>query len=74
MCLAVPLRIESIDGTRAVCDACGVSRDVRLDLVPLAKFGDYILSHAGFAIEILDPAQAQENLAAIREAFDAGRV
>ena len=74
MCLAVPLRIESIDGTRAVCDACGVSRDVRLDLVPQAKCGDYILSHAGFAIELLDPAQAQENLAAIREAFDAERV
>ena len=74
MCLAVPLRIESIDGTRAVCDACGVSRDVRLDLVPQAKWGDYILSHAGLASEILDPAQAQENLAAIREAFDAGRV
>lgn len=71
MCLAVPLRIVSLDGVQAVCESCGVSRRVRTDFVPQAKVGDYVLSHAGFAIEILEEEQARLNLEAIRETIDA---
>lgn len=51
MCLGVPGKIVSIDGSFAVVDFWGVTRQVNLDLVdvPVAP-GDYILNHVGFAI------------------------
>lgn len=71
MCVALPMKIESIEGTEAVCDAGGVKRRIRVDLVPQAAVGDYILSHAGFAIEVLEEQRAEENLAALREVLHA---
>jgi hydrogenase expression/formation protein HypC len=71
MCLAVPLRIVSIDGATAVCESCGVTRSVRLDFIDTPAVGDYILCHAGFAIEKLDRRMALENLEAIEEMLHA---
>ena len=45
----------------------GVKRDASLDLVANAKVGDYVLVHAGFAIEIVDEAQAKKTLDLVRE-------
>ena len=45
----------------------GVKRDASLDLVANAKIGDYVLVHAGFAIEIVDEAQAKKTLDLVRE-------
>ena len=71
MCLAVPLKIVEINGKEAVGQVDGVRRPLRLDLVPKAKLDDYVMVHAGFAIEILSPQRAKENLSAIMEAANA---
>ncbi len=73
MCLAVPGRIIEIDGTTAKIDFGGVTREANLMLVPEATVGDYVLIHAGFAIQQLDEAEAQETLRLFGEvarAFD----
>ena len=67
MCLAIPARIETIDENNvAQCDIMGVKRDCALDLTPQAKEGDYVLIHAGFAIEVVDEQAAQETLELVR--------
>lgn len=73
MCLAVPMRIAELNGSEAVCDLDGVKRRIRVDFIKNPAIGDYIISHAGFAIEKLAKEQAELNLAAIREVSDASR-
>ena len=48
-------------------DILGVKREVALDLTPAARVGDYVLVHAGFAIEIVSEDFAQETLDLIKE-------
>jgi len=67
MCLAVPLRIISIEGTLAAVEMGGVRRDISLALTPEARVGDYVLVHTGFAITLLDEAEALETLALFDE-------
>jgi hydrogenase expression/formation protein HypC len=67
MCLAIPGRIIDVEGTTARVDFGGVTRDADLTLVPGAASGDYVLVHAGFAIQRLDEAEAEETLALFRE-------
>lgn len=73
MCLAVPLKIVSLegDGKHAVGEAAGLTQKVRVDFLPGITMGDYVMVHAGFAIEKLTPEQAAENLACIEEAIHA---
>ncbi|MBQ8506919.1 MAG: HypC/HybG/HupF family hydrogenase formation chaperone [Clostridia bacterium] len=73
MCLAVPLKIVEINGKDAVGERHGIRRNIRLDFTESAQLGDYVIAHAGFAIEKMDAAQAEANLAAIREVEDALR-
>lgn len=67
MCLAVPGRISEIEGTTAQVDFGGVTREASLVLVPAAAAGDYVLVHAGFAIEVLNEEEAKETLSLFRE-------
>ena len=67
MCLAVPMRIIEIDGSRAKTEVGGVLYQANLDFLSDVKVGDYIIVHAGFAIEKLDEIVALENLAAWQE-------
>ncbi len=62
MCLAVPMKIVEIKGLDAVAELQGVRRRVRLDLVEDCRVGDYVLIHAGFAIEKLDEEEAKKSL------------
>ena len=55
MCLAVPLRIVSVDGKWAVGQANGLTQNLRVDFLPGIAPGDYVMVHAGFAIEKLTP-------------------
>ena len=64
MCLAVPGIITSVKDNNAEVDFSGVKRSVSLDLVPDARKNDYVLVHAGFAIQVLEPAEAEETSAA----------
>ena len=71
MCLAVPLKLTEIHGKDAVGEALGVQRAVRVDFIPEPKVGDYVIVHAGFAIERLPEQQAMEDLEAWEEVRDA---
>lgn len=71
MCLAVPLKIVSVEGKQAVGEAAGLTQKLRVDFLPDVRPGDYVMVHAGFAIEQLSEQQARENLACIQEALDA---
>ena len=71
MCLAIPALIKSIDGEQAEVDIEGVTRDVSLQLTPDARVGDYVLLHTGYAISIIDAAEAEETLKLLRQMAEA---
>lgn len=73
MCLAVPLKVVEINGKEAVAEIESVRRRIRIDFVPTVKPGDYVIVHAGFAIECLDEQRAKENIEAMLEVADAAR-
>ena len=62
MCLAMPMKIKNIDGNSAECEAGGLTQKVRIDFVSDARPGDYLMVHAGFAIEKMTEKEALENL------------
>jgi hydrogenase expression/formation protein HypC len=70
MCLAIPMQIIAIDGVTATAEVDGVRRQARLDLLPEAAVGDYILVHAGLAIARVDAAAARETLELLRKLAD----
>lgn len=68
MCLAIPAQVKTIDNNNlAVVDILGVTREVALDLTPSAKTGDFVLVHAGFAIEVVSEDDAQQTLDLIKQ-------
>jgi len=63
MCLAIPSRIVSSDGFTAVVDVCGARREANLMLLPEEVGpGDFVLVHAGFAMQKVDRETAEESL------------
>jgi hydrogenase expression/formation protein HypC len=71
MCLAIPGKLVSIDGETGMADFRGVERRVVLTFVPKAKLGDYVLVHAGFAIQTVDEEDARETLRLLEELANA---
>jgi hydrogenase expression/formation protein HypC len=67
MCLAVPLRLVSVNGSDAVGEVGGIQREVSVMMTPGVKVGDYVIVHAGFAIQVLDQQEAEENLELLRQ-------
>ena len=67
MCLAIPMKIESIEGQIGRASIPGGQYAARLDFLDNVKVGDYVLVHAGFAIEILDEAEALKTLEILQE-------
>lgn len=67
MCLAIPALIKSINGHQAVVDIDGVTREVSIMLTPEARVGDYVLLHTGYAINVIDAAEAEETLKLLRQ-------
>ena len=67
MCLAIPALIKSIDGKEATVELGGARRDISLWLTPEARVGDYVLLHAGYALSVIDPKEAEETLRIFRE-------
>lgn len=68
MCLAIPAKIADLeeDGLATV-DILGVTRRISVDLTPQAAVGDYVLVHAGFAIEVVDQQFAEETIDLIKQ-------
>jgi len=69
MCLAVPMRVIEIEGPIAQVEEGGVRRAARVDLIDGVKLGDYVIVHAGIAIERLEPEEARETLRLFEEMF-----
>ena len=73
MCLAIPLKLKNIEGMDAVGERDGIRRKIRVDFIKEPKIGDYVIVHAGFAIERLKKEQAEADIAAAREVENALR-
>lgn len=68
MCLAIPGKVKKIDENKiAEIDFEGVLRTASMDMLPSAKVGDYVLVHAGFAIEVVDEAEAKKTIDLLNE-------
>ena len=67
MCLAVPMKIIKIEGDFAEVRVQGLHRRVNIQMLTSPKTGDYILVHAGFAIQKIDPKKAGQTLKLINE-------
>ena len=62
MCLAIPMEVVKVEGNQAWVELGGVGRWVRVDLLGEVAVGEYVLIHAGLAIERLRPEEAKETL------------
>lgn len=71
MCLAVPLKIVELNGFDAVAEWEGVRRKIRVDFIPNPEVGQYVIVHAGFAIERLSEEQALKDQQAFSEVENA---
>jgi len=74
MCLAVPLKLVSLSGSTALGEIGGIQREVSVLLTPDVEVGDYVIVHAGFAIQVLDQKEAEENLELLRQIGEAAEV
>lgn len=63
MCLAIPMLLTKIQGDLGIAELNGVQREVGLHLIQDAQVGDYVIVHAGFAIEKMDEQEAMETIA-----------
>ncbi|MEY9931808.1 hydrogenase expression/formation protein HypC [Catenulispora sp. GP43] len=74
MCLAIPGRLESVEPAdpfpTGTADFGGIRKQVCLVFVPEAAIGDYVLVHVGFAIGVIDEAEALRTLAVLRAMGD----
>ena len=69
MCLAVPAKVISLKDIMATVEVDGIRRDISMMLLPEAKEGDYILMHAGFAIQVIDEEEARITTDLLKEVF-----
>lgn len=67
MCIAIPAQIKSIEGKEADAEIGGISRRISLWLTPEAGVGDWVLVHTGYAINVIDEAEAEETLKMLGE-------
>jgi hydrogenase expression/formation protein HypC len=75
MCLAIPGRLLSVEGVDPLTrqgrvEFAGIVKLANLAYVPQAQRGDYVLVHAGFAIAVIDEAQALQTLAYLSTEFE----
>lgn len=74
MCLAVPVKVVSIEGDEAETEIGGVRRRVSIALTPEVKAGDYVLLHTGYAIGVVDEVEAKETLKLFEEIINLSEV
>ena len=69
MCLAVPARVQAIEGEVGIVDLDGVEVEVSLLMTPDAKIGDHVVIHVGYALAVIDPQEAEAALLALDAAI-----
>lgn len=67
MCLGIPMEIVNKKGDRAIVRSSGTSREINIGLLKDVRAGDYVIVHAGFAIEKVDKKRAKETLEILKE-------
>ena len=71
MCLAIPAQVVELrDEDKAVVDLAGVRKEISLALVEGVAIGDYVIVHVGYALNKLDPEEAEKTLALFAEIGD----
>jgi hydrogenase expression/formation protein HypC len=70
MCLAVPMKIIEIKGEEAVVELEGFQKEINISLMEDIKIGEYVMVHAGFAIQRIDASEIEETLEVLREYSD----
>ena len=73
MCLAIPAQVIKIEEGLGLVELGGVVREASFMLLPDAQVGDYVLLHAGYALQKMDEAEAEETLRLLAEMAEAGR-
>jgi len=71
MCLAIPAEVIEINGDMATVEVAGNTRQVSIVLTPQVKISDFVLMHAGYALERIDAAEAEETLKLLEEFYEA---
>ena len=67
MCLAVPMKVLKVDGDFGDAELGGIIKEVSLSLIDDVKVGDYILVHAGYAIQKVDENEALETISFLKK-------
>jgi len=67
MCLGIPMKVKKMEGNFAQVESGRLIRTINIQMMPQIKVGDYVIVHAGFAIEKVDPQKARETLRLIDE-------
>lgn len=67
MCLAIPAKVITIVGKSAEVEIGGVSKKISIEFIDKANIGDYLIVHAGFAIQKLDEQEAKITLSILKE-------
>lgn len=70
MCLAVPMKLIKIEGTKGIAELGNLQREIGLLLLENAKIGDYVIVHAGYAIQKMDEKEAQKTIALLESYLD----
>ncbi|MBI4829637.1 MAG: HypC/HybG/HupF family hydrogenase formation chaperone [Nitrospinae bacterium] len=70
MCVAVPMKVIEVSEYSCVAEIDGVRKSASLMMLDGVKPGDYVMIHAGFALERIDPKAAEETLRLMREIVD----
>ncbi|MEK6691423.1 MAG: HypC/HybG/HupF family hydrogenase formation chaperone [Nitrospirota bacterium] len=73
MCVAIPCKVVTINGTKAVVDAGGARREINIMLIENLSVGDYVLVHAGFAISKVERETAEDTLAILESYLAEGQ-
>jgi hydrogenase expression/formation protein HypC len=70
MCLSVPMRVTKIQGDRGLAEIGGMGREIDLRFLSQVEVGDYVIVHAGFALQRLEQKEAEETLDLLREMLE----
>lgn len=68
MCVAIPMKLAKKNNSIGIVEMEGLRQEISLQLLENAEVGDYLIVHAGFAIERLDESEAMETLELMKEA------
>lgn len=62
MCIGVPMKLKEIKGNKGVVEINGVVKEINLDLIENPQVGDYLIVHAGFAIQKVDQNETEKTI------------